>query len=205
MMMKIFTPFIIWFFFPFAVLNFLYRYKYVILSVCFVLALIVLPIYCNVVRTEADTVAEIDVTDYTFAFNTGAKRTVKTEYIVLHHIAGVAKISDIIKTHYKQNGWNGVGYHYFIDTDGKIYKLRDEDEKAPHTYGYNSNAIGICFNGNLSVTEPTKAQIESGLRLVRSLIKKYSIPVDNVKRHGELNSTECCGKLFNTEKFKEEI
>ncbi len=57
--------------------------------------------------------------------------------------------SDIDKWH-KANGWDGIGYHYYIGLDGKVEPGRDINKVGAHCYGQNSKSIGICFEGGLN-------------------------------------------------------
>lgn len=202
MLEKVIKPFMVIAFAPLALWDYIKKHKLVCIVATIIIMFITLPFCCTCNKKHDNSDCIIDCT---FSFNTGEKRNSPTNYIILHHIAGTAKISDIAKTHYKQNGWNGIGYHYFIDFDGKIYNLRSEDERAPHTYGHNSDAVAICFNGNLSQVEPTKEQWESGLYLVRKLMNKYNLGKNNVMKHCDFNTTECCGKKFDKQKFKNEL
>lgn len=149
---------------------------------------------------------EVVITDLSAAFNTGNLRT-KTEYIVIHHTAGSsdANINAICQIHYGQNKWSTVGYHYYIDKEGCIYRLKSDDEVAPHTYGYNSNAIGIVCAGNFNNAAMPDAQYNALVALTKKLSKKYNIPTDRVKRHCDLNNTECPGRYFDVAKFVDDI
>ena len=151
----------------------------------------------------------LHIVDVTPAFNNNNLKKHKTEYVVIHHTAGNPDgcINDIIKVHYGQHGWSSIGYHFFIDTDGTIYQLRNTDENVPHSYHYNDNSVAICLNGNLSKYKPTDEQWNSTMKLVRQMLEKYGLTKESVFKHGQLhgNNTECCGKLFDVEKFKKEL
>ena len=43
----------------------------------------------------------------------------------------------------------GIGYHYFIEKDGKVFQTRDENEIGMHARHYNAHSIGICYEGGL--------------------------------------------------------
>lgn len=151
--------------------------------------------------------------DLTAAFKTGEKRSMQVELIAIHHTAGNpnGSVNDLAKIHLGQNKWNSVGYHFYIVPDGTVYQLRPLDECVPHAYGCNGNSIAICLAGNFNEYEPTDAQRTSALQLCRWLMKKYGLTADKVKAHGELtayspsNTTDCCGKLFNIAKFRQEL
>lgn len=87
-------------------------------------------------------------------------------------------------------------YHIVFDGDGKPHRgSSDLDERAPHTYMFNS-AIGLslaCMGGYISPTSPghyppTKAQWDALVEAVRQLCDRYSIPVTptTVLMHGEV-------------------
>ncbi len=75
----------------------------------------------------------------------------------------------------------GNSGHYYIDTDGTIYRYVPDDRVANHTYGYNPRSIGIELSNmgryphwgdrrHQKWTTPyTKAQIDSLLALLRQL------------------------------------
>lgn len=130
-----------------------------------------------------------------------AKRS-KIDMIVLHHAAASnCSIYTVHKWHLA-NGWSGVGYHYFINKQGMIFKGRPDDTIGSHAKGFNSTTLGICFEGNFEKEIPQQVQIEAGLELVEYLKKKYNI--SKVKGHGELMATDCPGSLFPMEKFRGE-
>lgn len=92
-------------------------------------------------------------------FNDVLKPRTKTDYIILHHSGVKARhtASDIHQWH-KNKGWAGIGYHYFIDKEGKIYECRPRDTVGAHAKGYNKNSIGVCFEGDFNKETMTDAQ-----------------------------------------------
>ena len=58
-------------------------------------------------------------------------------------------IYDINEWH-KKRGWAGCGYHYFIQSDGKLYRGRPETWVGSHVKNHNTNSLGICINGKRS-------------------------------------------------------
>lgn len=130
-----------------------------------------------------------------------AKRST-IDMIVLHHASATNCTIYNIHSWHLANGWSGVGYHYFINKKGEIYKGRPDDIIGSHAKGFNSTTLGICFEGNFEKEIPPQMQIDSGLELVEYLKKKYGI--SKVKGHGELMATACPGKLFPIDKFRGE-
>ena len=122
-----------------------------------------------------------------------SKRT-KTNKIVLHHAA--AKECDALTVHqwHLNNGWSGIGYHFFVRRNGKIYRGRPEYTVGSHTKGHNSDSIGICFEGDYSTQTMPKEQLEAGKELIAFLKNRYgNLPV---KGHRDLMATSCPGKNF---------
>ena len=124
----------------------------------------------------------------------------KPNKLVLHHAeASKCTVQDIHSWHLN-NGWSGIGYHYFIRKDGSIYKGRPDGAIGAHCQGSNTNTLGICFEGNyMKETMPT-AQYNAGIDFIKYLIGKYgNLPIYG---HKELLATECPGSNFPLADFK---
>ena len=127
----------------------------------------------------------------------------KTNYIILHHMAGYGSANDIHRIHLNQ-GWTGIGYHYFVRKDGSIYTGRPIDMVGAHTSDYNSQAVGICFEGNYEAdTIMPDIQKKSGQELITYLKGIY--PNAQVKMHKDFNATACPGKYFPFEEIKKGV
>ena len=123
-----------------------------------------------------------------------------TRCIVLHH-ADAEKFS-VYQCHacHLNNGWAGIGYHYYITKDGTIWEGRPDNTVGAHASGGNSDSIGICFEGDYDVerTMPD-AQKKAGKELVAHLKAKYGI--STVKKHKDITPTTCPGSLFPFEEI----
>ena len=139
-------------------------------------------------------------------YHGGDKRS-KTTRIIVHHTSG-SKTSDpdpsaaeINKWHTAPpRNWNCIGYHYVIRKNGSIEKGRNEDEIGAHAEGANSDSIGIHVGGEFMYFKPTEKQIESLIKLIQQLCKKYNIPIDrkHILGHREVGQTDCPGdNLYN--------
>lgn len=114
--------------------------------------------------------------------------------IILHHAeSSNCTIEDIHEWH-KSNGWAGVGYHYFVRKNGKVYKGRPDNAIGSHCLGHNANTIGICFEGAYNKETMPQIQVQAGRELISYLKDKYGI--SSVKRHKDYNSTDCPGANF---------
>lgn len=122
--------------------------------------------------------------------------------------------AQIIEDWHKQRGWSDIGYHFVIlngqfenDSflmcmDGMIEAGRDIDKNGAHVQGYN-DYIGICLIGINSFTEK---QFASLAELIKELIRKFHIPLENVKGHYQFDTAN--GKTcpnFDVDNFKEKV
>lgn len=136
----------------------------------------------------------MNIIEKTYKWNgTPGERDV-TNYIIIHHAAAKSCTADDVHRWHLENGWCGIGYNYFVRKDGSIYRGRPESWIGAHTYGYNSESVGICFEGNFETEAMTDTQIIAGHELVEYLKKKY--PKTTVKKHKDFDSTACPGKNF---------
>lgn len=128
-----------------------------------------------------------------FNFKNGLSKRKSTNYIIIHHRAGDGDVQSIHNAHLN-NGWSGIGYHYYVRKNGSIYTGRPEYASGAHTVDYNSQSIGVCFEGNFENEKMKAMQINAGRELINHLKSKY--PKAKIKRHKDFNSTACPGKNF---------
>lgn len=86
--------------------------------------------------------------------------------------------------------------HLLVAPDGDVYVCRDEDRRAWHARGFNTNSLGVEFlvegehnYGTFleAIKQPyiTTAQWESGVDAVRSWVDTYNIT--EVLRHSDVS------------------
>lgn len=147
---------------------------------------------------------EYEIVDLSDAYDSGRCRK-RTNYIVIHHTAMPSaqktSILQIVSIHMKQHGWSSIAYQYLI-MNGKIYKLHNDDDIAPHTADYNSSTIGICIHGNYSQEVLSESDKSKLIWLIRILQDKYKLDKSKVVKHGDLNATECCGNNINLNEIR---
>jgi len=138
--------------------------------------------------------------------------------IVVHHSAtenGNAAIFD--RMHREEKQWEGIGYDFVIgngssSADGQVevtFRWREQMTGA-HCGGTpgnwaNEDAVGICLVGNFNHTLPTAAQMESLVKLIRFLQKRYGIPKSSIYGHRTTPGarvTDCPGKKFPLARLK---
>lgn len=135
-----------------------------------------------------------------------------TKYIVIHHTASTSDltIKDIERIHLNED-YAGVGYHFFIDKKGIIWRGRPIDTIGSHALPINSISVGVCVSGNFVIEQPNQKQLDSLKEIINFLKQKYPNAViishsqvketkeckDEAERTGnELSyyATACCGK-----------
>ena len=140
------------------------------------------------------------IIDTSFNWNGTLKKRNSTSYVILHHRAGDGDVKSIHNCHV-DNGWNGIGYHFYVRKDGNVYRGRPIASVGAHCTGYNDKSIGVCFEGNFEVETMTKKQLQAGKALVAYLLKLY--PSAELKRHRDFGGTLCPGQRFEFDKIKE--
>lgn len=75
-----------------------------------------------------------------------------------------------------------VSAHYLVDVDGTIYSLMPENYMARHAMGVNHLSVAI-ENVGLNIDGPTREQVDSNVKLVKYLMKKYKIKADKIFSH----------------------
>jgi len=93
--------------------------------------------------------------------NGSFSRRNKTDEIILHHAeASHASVEEVNRWHLER-GWTGIGYHFYIRKDGKVYRGRPEWAVGAHAQGHNSRAIGICCEGSYMTENMPQAQLDA--------------------------------------------
>ena len=137
--------------------------------------------------------------------------------IVVHHSAtdfGNASIID--KWHRERNHWEGVGYDFVIGNgtdsgDGQVevtFRWRQQITgahcKTPNNWA-NEDGIGICLVGNFDNTRPSSRQVQSLIKLIRFLQKRYGIPNNRIYGHGTTPGarvTDCPGRNISITRLR---
>jgi len=138
----------------------------------------------------------------------------KPEYIILHHsLTKDQKTVDwqAIRRYHLGLGWRDVGYHYgieLINNSPEILLGRYEYESGAHCKqsGMNRKSLGVMICGNFDLAPPREDIWIKTLELVSFLQWKYNITTNWVRGHREYADYKTCpGRLFDIEKFKDEL
>lgn len=91
--------------------------------------------------------------------------------------------------------WPDIPYHYYIFWDGRIAECRDARFVGDTNTTYDPTGhLLICLEGNLSVEQPTEAQLGSLRQMLGWTAQKYGVPRVRVGCHGDYAATDCPGK-----------
>ena len=94
--------------------------------------------------------------------------------IYIHHSAlPKDKGIDEIRELHIGRGFDDIGYHFVIDSNGKVWAGRPIDEEGAHVKSDNKESIGICVCGNCDEEPPLQPQIKALEELVLDLCKKW--------------------------------
>ena len=122
------------------------------------------------------------------------------KYIVIHFTAnnGDTALGNC-KYFYTED--RGASAHYFVDENG-VWQCVEDNNVAwhcgastyKHPYCRNGNSIGVemCSrkdsNGNYYIMDKT---VNNTVELVKYLMNKYNVPIDNVIRHYDVTGKNC--------------
>lgn len=124
----------------------------------------------------------------------GFTRRSKTDMVVVHHAAAKSAGVETINQWHNGNGWNGIGYHYYIRKDGSVYRGRPEWALGAHAQGSNDRSIGVCCEGDYMIEIMPDAQMASLKALLRDIMGRYGKLA--LRRHKDVCSTDCPGDRF---------
>lgn len=145
----------------------------------------------------------MQIIEKTFNWKSGLSKRRLTEVIILHHAEASQCSVEEIHSWHMDRGFSGIGYHFLVRKDGRIYRGIPEDTIGAHTSGHNSNSIGICFEGDYMTEIMSELQIQAGKELVSSLKNKYGI--NQVKKHKDVTATDCPGINFPFDRIVSDI
>jgi len=131
----------------------------------------------------------------------------KPKRLTQHHTAGrktstlqesLKEVRFIQDFHQNGRGWNDVGYHFLVDSAGRIFQGRPENVVGAHVGGKNKDNVGVSFLGNYHPPvshQPTAAQLAAVRDLGKWLRTEYQVDLALYKGHRDLGATSCPGDL----------
>lgn len=95
-----------------------------------------------------------------------------------------------IKAWHLKRGFNDIGYHYIITSDGRLHRGRDLFKQGAHVKGYNAGNIGICYTGK---SGPTLKQLMSMTDLCTTICTLFDLdPCLTLVPHNIFNQLKTC-------------
>lgn len=129
--------------------------------------------------------------------------------LTIHHSAGpratskarAMMLNSQYDTMHLREGWGGIGYHFTIDDQGRVYCCRPLTAKGAHTGGHNTGNVGVCFHGNYETDSLTRRQRDTlkwlcsgGFNYLTGASEKNCILRGHREWSGPTNQTACPGK-----------
>ena len=138
------------------------------------------------------------LTPYNF-YNTNNPK--KNKYIVIHYTGNPTGDA---KAHceYYASGPLNASAHYFVGYKGDVWQSVEDEDSAwhcgakiyKHLFCRNTNSIGVemcCRIAKDGTWYFEEATVNSTIELVKELMKKYNIPIENVIRHYDVTGKIC--------------
>lgn len=127
--------------------------------------------------------------------NPWTRRTV-TDCVILHHAAARSYSAEQVNELHNSNGWNGIGYNYYIRKDGTIYEGRPIWAVGAHAVNWNSRSVGICCEGDFMIEYMQETQLATLHECLAYVLKYYDLTPSDVYYHKQVGSTDCPGKNY---------
>ncbi len=146
--------------------------------------------------------AAINIIETKWRWNGSLSTRAHTDYIALHHAEASTCTAEQVDRWHKENGWTGIGYHFFVRKDGSIYRGRPLTAMGAHVSGMNNRSIGICAEGKYSTETMPDAQKRAICRLLVYLKDNY-YPNAKIVGHKEIGDSDCPGRNYPLEDIKQ--
>lgn len=135
------------------------------------------------------------------------KSRLTTTHIVIHCSAtpeGKPFTAKDIDRWHREKGWQGIGYHFVVELDGKVTAGRPIGAVGSHVAGQNTTSVGVCYIGGLTADNTkakdtrTPAQKAALLTLIKELREFY--PGALVQGHRDFKGVAKDCPSFNAKK-----
>lgn len=91
-----------------------------------------------------------------------------------------------IERWHKERGFDGIGYHFYIDKLGQRFKGRDIEKTPSAQKGHNTGSIAICLGGLDNFTELQKGSFKDFCLQI-----KKALPNITFHGHCEVSPKSC--------------
>lgn len=90
---------------------------------------------------------------------------------------------------HQQRGWDEIGYHFFIKSDGTLETGRHIEKIPIAQAGFNKGSIAICLNG-LLVSDFSQSQLDTLIKLCQTINIAYEKQI-TFHGHCEVSKKAC--------------
>ena len=93
-------------------------------------------------------------------------------WLGVHHTAAPVAWSTpraIARYHVISLGWPGIGYHFVVGDDGRIFYVGDILTIRYNVAGQNDKVVGVCLSGDFTQRAPPPKQLEAARDLLANL------------------------------------
>ena len=116
------------------------------------------------------------------------------KYITIHDTGNKSVGADALShAKYIKSLKDRTSWHYTVDdSDGNtVYQHLPDNEKSYHTSSLKANESSIAIELCVNADGDFEKTVDNAVCLVRELMKKHSIPAENIKRHKDWTGKNC--------------
>jgi hypothetical protein len=125
----------------------------------------------------------------------------RPEYVILHGTINHPTYDSVLRSH-RARGFATVGYHLFIDAQGKIHQARPLDKEGAHALGFNFRSIGICcYQPDFHLPRKSVESVHEALGQVLSLYPQRIVVSHTLAQVMRIN--KLLGESGHEERFQE--
>jgi hypothetical protein len=126
------------------------------------------------------------------------RKTSNVRHLVISHsaIPGTVHPATIARFQIDHVQWPGIGYHFYLDAQGQIYKTNELTVISHHVGPWDAVSIGICVGGNFHDKIPTPAQLESTAQLTAWLLHELGLHLDAIRGKSEFVDADSPGRQW---------
>lgn len=138
----------------------------------------------------------IKIIEHDWKWAHGLVKREVTDAINIHHAAAENASPEAVHAWHINNGWAGIGYHFYIRKNGEIHRGRPLWARGANVLNHNWHTIGVCCEGNYHVKGAVmpKAQMDALHEAIRYMKKLY--PSAAIKFHRDYGGSVCPGDYF---------
>jgi hypothetical protein len=126
------------------------------------------------------------------------RNTSDVRYLVISHsgISGSVQPDTIARFHVDHVQWPGIGFHFYIDDQGRLFKTNELTTTSFHVARWDPVSIGICVGGNFDEQIPAPEQIETTARLAAWLLAELDLPLAAIRGKSEFIAADSPGRQW---------